>query len=225
MDSTLEDSKNFIKHVFNFDDDSKAEVMNIVQYAIVAIIPIVIINKTISKYVPEADEDKGNIELLGEVLLQVVLMFLGLLLVHRINTFIPTYSGVKYPEYDMTFSILSCLMIVLSLQTKLGEKVNILSLRIYELWNGNKDEEIKKTTVVKVSNQQQSQQPQLQQVSNVQQTFNDGTSIHSLPVNNSMPNTQIQQPQQPQQPQQFQDNQGGFDPVAASDMIGGFSTW
>ena len=46
----------FLKHVFNFDEESKSEILNIIQYALIAIIPIVILNKTIGKYVPEADD-------------------------------------------------------------------------------------------------------------------------------------------------------------------------
>ena len=51
MDSSDDSKKNFFKHVFNFDDDSKAEILNVIQYALVAIIPIVVLNKTVGKYV------------------------------------------------------------------------------------------------------------------------------------------------------------------------------
>ena len=58
MDSSDDSNKNFFKHVFNFDDDSKSEILNIMQYALIGIIPVVILNKTIGKYVPEADDKK-----------------------------------------------------------------------------------------------------------------------------------------------------------------------
>ena len=48
----------FFKHVFNFNDDSKSEMMNIVQYAVLALIPVIIMNKAMQKFVPEADEEK-----------------------------------------------------------------------------------------------------------------------------------------------------------------------
>ena len=41
----------FFKHVFNFDEDSKSEMTNIVQYAGLAIIPIVIMNKLMQNYI------------------------------------------------------------------------------------------------------------------------------------------------------------------------------
>lgn len=143
----------FINHVFNFDEDSKREMMNIVQYTLVGLIPIVLLNKTMQKYVPEADDDKGSVELLAEVCIQLIIMFLGILIVHRIITFVPTYSGVKYEKVSIVQIILSLLMITLSLQTKLGEKVSILADRIGDVACGKsreglenkKDEDAKKT--------------------------------------------------------------------------------
>ena len=115
-----------IKHVFNFDDDSKNEMMNIIQYSLLAVIPIVFLNKSIQKFVPDVDEEKGSLEILVEVIGQIVIMFIGILLIHRLITYIPTYSNVKYADFNIINVILGFLVIVLSLQTKLGEKVNIL---------------------------------------------------------------------------------------------------
>ena len=42
MDSS-DDSKGFLKHVFNFDDDSKYDILNIIQYAMIALIPVIIL--------------------------------------------------------------------------------------------------------------------------------------------------------------------------------------
>ena len=144
MEDTEESKKNFFKHVFNFEDDSKAEMLNIVQYTLIAIIPMVLLNKSIQKYVPEADDQKSSLEVLAEIILQVIVMFLGLLFIHRMIIFVPTYSGVKFPEYNVIINILSVLMITLSLQTKLGEKVSILVERINELWEGKSSDKKKK---------------------------------------------------------------------------------
>ena len=62
----------FVKHVFKFDDASKADMLNIVQYAFVALIPVIIVNKAMVTYVPQADDNKGNLEISLEVLLQVI---------------------------------------------------------------------------------------------------------------------------------------------------------
>ena len=144
LDNATKSSSGFFKYVFNFDEDSKGDLLNIIQYALLAIIPIVAINKLMQNYVPEADDDKGNLELSMEIILQTIVMFIGIFFIHRMITYIPTYSGIKYPEFSVIIIVLSMLMITLSLQTKLGEKVSILSDRLVELWNGKSDAGAKK---------------------------------------------------------------------------------
>ena len=191
MDSS-DESKSFFKHVFNFDDDSKSEILNILQYSVIAIIPTVILNKTMQKYVPEADDKKSSLEITAEVLIQIIVMFMGLLIIHRIITYIPTYSGAKYPDFHVVYIILGILMITMSLQTKLGEKVSILVDRVTELWNGKTDDKKKsgnKNANVKVSQPISGQQS----ISG----YTDGTSISSLPTYDATQGTQnTMQPQQ-----------------------------
>lgn len=174
MDSS-DNSKSFFKHVFNFDDDSKSEILNILQYSIIAIIPVIILNKTMQKYVPESDDKKGSLEITAEVVIQIIVMFIGLLIIHRIITYIPTYSGANYPEFHIVYIILAVLMVTMSLQTKLGEKVSLLVDRVLELWNGKQDNKKKggKNGAVKVSQPISGQQPM--------GGYTDGTAISSLP--------------------------------------------
>ena len=170
----------FFKHVFNFNDDSKNDMLNIVQYAAIALIPVVIMNKVMQRFVPEADDTKGNIEILAEIIGQVFVMFIGILLIHRIITFIPTYSGAKYANFDVTNIILAMLVIILSLQTKLGEKVSIIVDRVTELWEGPKDTKKKKGQGnVKVS--QPISQGQSAVVSAPMMTSPGTTAINTLP--------------------------------------------
>ena len=55
LDNTTKTASGFFKHVLNFDEDSKSDMLNVIQYSIISIIPIVILNKSMQKYVPEAD--------------------------------------------------------------------------------------------------------------------------------------------------------------------------
>lgn len=130
------DKKTFFNHVFSTTEDGKAEILNTIQYSLLGVIPIVMLNKFISKFVPEANNDKSSIELLIEIAFQIIVMFCGVIIIHRIITYIPTYSGFKYENLVITNVVLAFLIIVLSIQTKLGIKVNILVDRLDELWNG-----------------------------------------------------------------------------------------
>ena len=133
--------KSFISHVFSTTDEGKAEVLNIVQYATLGIFPIVLLNKLVQRFIPEADDDKSALELLVEIFLQLVIMFCGIIIIHRTISYFPTYSGFKYENLTLTNVVLAFLVIVLSIQTKLGIKVNILTDRALELWNGSSEKE------------------------------------------------------------------------------------
>lgn len=241
MDSS-DESTTFFKHVFNFDDDSKSEILNILQYSLIAIIPLVILNKTMQKYVPEADDKKSSLEVSAEVIIQIIVMFMGLLIIHRVITFVPTYSGVKYPEFHIVYIILAILMITMSLQTKLGEKVSILVDRVYELWNGKVDTKKNngKSGSVKVSQPISGQQIMSQPI------MTDGTAISSLPTYDATQGSQAtMQPQQlPNYDAMYrQDNtplvgaatpgmgmsegMTPFEPMAANSVLGGgaFGSW
>lgn len=128
--------KTFLNHVFSTTEESKAEVLNVVQYSIMGVIPVVILNKLIQRFIPEADNDKSSLEVLVEIFIQLIVMFCGIIVVHRMITYFPTYSGFKYEQMTLTNVILAFLILVLSIQTKLGIKVNILVDRAYELWEG-----------------------------------------------------------------------------------------
>lgn len=128
--------KTFFNHVFSGTDEGKAEILNVLQYVLLAIIPVILLNKSIQRFVPEADSEKSSLEILAEIFIQILIMFCGIILIHRIITYIPTYSGFKYEALNLTNVILAFLIIVLSIQTKLGIKVNIIVDRINELWNG-----------------------------------------------------------------------------------------
>jgi hypothetical protein len=133
--------KTFLSHVFSTTEEGKAEVLNVVQYSIMGVIPIVILNKLIQRFIPEAEPDKSTLELLVEIFIQLIVMFCGIIVIHRMITYAPTYSGFKYESLTLTNVILAFLIIVLSIQTKLGLKVNILVDRALELWNGPSNED------------------------------------------------------------------------------------
>jgi hypothetical protein len=199
LDNATKSSSGFFKYVFNFDEDSKGDLLNIIQYSLLAIIPIVSINKLMQNYVPEADDVKGNLELSMEIILQTIVMFIGIFFVNRIITYIPTYSGVKYPDFSVIYIILAVLMITLSLQTKLGEKVSILSDRVVELWNGKSDTKkkgsqngngngsVRVSQPISQGNGGGQMQSPNQAAINQSMSDNYSTSISMLPTNSQIP--------------------------------------
>jgi len=135
-ETTDSHKKTFFNHVFSQTEEGKAEILNVVQYSMMGVVPVLILNKLIQRFIPEADPEKSTLELLAEIFIQLIVMFCGIIVIHRIITYAPTYSGFKYESLTLTNVILAFLIIVLSIQTKLGIKVNILFDRASDLWNG-----------------------------------------------------------------------------------------
>tara|TARA_Y100000780_G_C13693021_1_gene420306 strand:+ start:3593 stop:4327 length:735 start_codon:yes stop_codon:yes gene_type:complete len=223
----------FITHVFKYDDNTKAEIFNLIQYAILAIIPIVLLNKVTQAYIPESDDTKPTFEISIEIVLQVVLLFVGMYFIHRIVTYIPTFSKVAYREINLLNITLCFMVIVLSLQTKLGLKVETLSDRFLDYMGLNG----KEVVYQKQNTQQRDMYPQQQHQTNRGDNLGNynTTTIDELP--NQQRQVSFQEPVSTQpsmsaqmpasMPQQHQD-QPNFDtmhqePFAANDMLGGFT--
>ena len=141
--------QNFFSYVFNFDEDNKAGMFNMMQYTLLAILPVIILLKLVKHYIPEDDDSKPSLEVLVEVIIQLVVIFLSIWFIDKMIRFIPTYSGVCYFKFNETNFIIPILIVLITMQTKLGAKINLLLDRITELWSGNSNK--KTNSQVKVS--------------------------------------------------------------------------
>jgi hypothetical protein len=234
MDSSDDSKESFIKHVFYFNDTSKADLLNLTQYSLISIVPIVLLNKLIAKFVPEADDQKGSLEISAEILLQIFVMLFGLFMINRFITYFPTYSGAEYAQGNVIYMVLGILMITISLQTRLGEKTNILVERITELWEGKPAKNAKNVKNNKNNNNVKVIQPisgqgpinmPNQSMSMNQSAYSDGTSINSLPNAGDMqqlPNyNNMHQPDHNPLVNAATPGMEGFIPMAANEAIGG----
>lgn len=129
----------FFKYVFDFDETNKALMFNMIQYSVLAIIPIVLVLKGIGYVIPEDDEDKGSLEIIAEVVGQLALLILSIWFINKMVRYFPTYSGVAYHSFNETNFLIPFLIIMMTMQTRLGEKIKILSDRVMELWEGRAD--------------------------------------------------------------------------------------
>jgi hypothetical protein len=240
MESSNDSKKSFFKYVFNFDEDSKSELMNIIQFALIGIIPVILLIKLINKYLPEIDDKKGSIEILAEIVIEVVSLFIGVFFILRIVTFFPTFSGADYPKISILTIILSLLIGIISVESTLTDKINVIIERIYNLWEGKSSDKKKNASSnVKVS-QPISQKGITQPVQTRQ--YSDGTSIQSLPTHDVTSASQSAPQQLPDYNAMYRNDNNplvnaanpvsqaeAFEPMAASDALGGswggFSSW
>ena len=126
----------FFNYVFNFDSDNKAILLNMFQYIIIALIPVIVLLKLIKEYIPEDDDKKESIELILEIIIQLGVLFIAMYMIDKIIRYFPTYSKVPYTKFNEISFIIPTLVLIMTMQTKLGAKINILYDRTLELWNG-----------------------------------------------------------------------------------------
>ena len=131
------DNVGFVNYLFDLDQENKDEIMNMIQYAVISIIPVVLILKAVKHFIPEEDESKGSLEILVETVGQIVFLTTMIWFSDRIIRFFPTYSGARYAQLNPTSFLLPFLLILSTMQTKLGAKINILIDRIVAYWNGD----------------------------------------------------------------------------------------
>jgi hypothetical protein len=228
--SVQHESSGFFNYVFNFDTENKHRIMNMLQYTLLTIIPVLLILRGIKHIVPEDDDSKGSIEILAESVGQVILIMLAIWITNKIINYIPTYSGEEYPKFNEISFIIPFIIILATMQTKLGAKFNILIDRVINLIFGERDDKKK----------EQQQQQQGQNVVRVSQPMGGGQHqpsqadyldrnqlLPSNPMLSSMPTKYPAQQLQQQQPAA-----GGQDyfpmsnePMAANEGSGGWGSW
>ena len=126
----------FFNHVFNFDHDNKGHMLNLFQYIILALIPVVFLLKGIKYFIPEGDESKSTLEISVEVVIQLATIFLGIWFIDKAIRYLPTYSGVPYYKFNITNNVLPMLIVLFTIQTKMGAKINMLYDRLMAMING-----------------------------------------------------------------------------------------
>ena len=187
----------FINYVFNFDGDNKAILLNMFQYIIISIIPVVLILKFVKEYIPEDDDKKDNLELILEIILQLGVLFVAIYFIDKITRYFPTYSKVPYSKFNEISFIIPTLLLMFTMQTKLGAKINIIYSRVLQLWNGSKSNTNNAnngngTAIVNVNGQNiRIRQPIV--ANNMHQTSRSDVLDNTLiaPPSNQMPNNNV----------------------------------
>jgi hypothetical protein len=58
LNQDFNNKNTFLNYIFSWNEEEKGEMLNVAQYGILGLIPIVILNKIIQRFIPEADPDK-----------------------------------------------------------------------------------------------------------------------------------------------------------------------
>lgn len=227
--SVKHESMGFFNYVFNFDNENKHRIMNMIQYTLLTIIPILLVLRGIKHIIPEDDDSKGSIEILAESVGQIILIMLAIWITNKIINFIPTYSGEEYPKFNEITFIIPFILLLATMQTKLGAKFNILIDRFMNLVTGKSKEPPPQAKNQQGQNVVRISQPLAGQHQPSQADYLDRSQLlPSNPQLSSLPPSYAQQPQQQAQ-QQMQDFNSMYqqnEPMAANESGGsGWGSW
>lgn len=222
-------NKSFISKVLEVDNETKSGLMNGIQYIILALIPIAVVDIMMKKlFVDTNPATKGSIELLAEVLGQAGLTLILLFCVHKIIIAIPTYSGTAMNRLNYSTLSLALLISFFALNHQISGKMGVIFERLQDMWEG-KQQVItqKKKSKVSVS----------QPISGTRQIIPTHQASRADVRRPEPPPQQQQQPQQ--QPVQETDatSQNNYslgstnslldaqEPMAANQALGGGGSW
>jgi len=235
---STKESLGFFKYVFNFDEENKSKMLNMLQYGFMAVIPAMLILKAVKHFVPEEDDSKGSIEVTFECIAQIAFIFMAIWFSDKAIRFVPTYSDTEYVGLDATSFLMPFLVILLTMQTKLGAKINILIERVMDAYHGHSDDAV---PVKQGGNKVNVSQPLAGQHQPSQADYMDHSQLlPSMPGGTGMPS--VGQQPSPDFNQMYQQNTtpmpgasapGGDamymdqGPMAANMALGGgsFSSW
>lgn len=192
----------FFSYMFSLSSVEKNEILNALQYILLVIIPIVVLLKLMKNYIPLENEDKSTVEITVEVILQLFIIFIAFLFIHKLVVFIPTYSTVPYGKMNLIHIIIPVVFLLLCMKSSISEKLSILVER-FMIFSGltRKEEEPKK------KEKGQSQVPP--------QQFSQ--PMLPPPVSSTVQPT-YQEPMCQGQPQQMGQQFGITEPFAANEM-------
>lgn len=126
----MELNMGFVEYITTISSNEKAQMLNMLQYGGLAILPLLIILKLMKMYVPEEDPLKGTPEIVIEILLQLSFILIAFFFIHKLICYVPTYSKVEYGSMNLLCLIMPVFFLMFAMDTNVGAKLNVVFERL-----------------------------------------------------------------------------------------------
>ena len=130
LNGGMELKSSFFEYITSISSNEKAQMLNMLQYGGLAILPLLVLLKFMKMYVPEEDPLKGTPELVIEILLQLGFILLAFFFIHKLIYYVPTYSAVEYGNLNLLSLIVPVFFLMFALDTNVGSKLNVVFDRL-----------------------------------------------------------------------------------------------
>ena len=106
-------NQGFFTYVFKLSKFKQQDLLNILQYSAISVIPIMLFIYFTKKYFPLVSEDDSSIYIFTLTVIELLFMMVGIFFIDRIINYIPTYSGKYYETINLTTIILIFILFML----------------------------------------------------------------------------------------------------------------
>ena len=126
-------NQGFFSYVFMLTKFKRDDLLNIVQYMSLSIIPIILFIYFLKKYLPPITHEDSSIYILLITIFEMTIMVIGIFFIDRIINYIPTLSGKYYEIINLTNIIIIFVLVMMLTQAGFRERTSIL-LHRFDNW-------------------------------------------------------------------------------------------
>jgi hypothetical protein len=114
----------------SFTTEEKGQLLNMVQYCGLSIVPLLTALKLMKMYLPDNNSLKPTTDLIIEITLQLIITILVFFFIHKFILYFPTYSKIEYDNVTLLSALMPLLFLMFTLDTKISNKLNTLFDRL-----------------------------------------------------------------------------------------------
>ena len=119
-------NQGFFTYVFKLSRFKQEDLMNIVQYTLLSIVPVILFVYFTKKYFPSLEENDSSLYMFTITVIELIFMIIGIFFIDRIINYIPTYSGKYYETINLTTIVIIFVLFMLITETGFKKRTLIL---------------------------------------------------------------------------------------------------
>jgi hypothetical protein len=126
-------NQGFFTYVFKLSRFKQEDLMNIVQYTLLSIAPVILFVYFTKKYFPTVDQDDSSLYMFTITVIHLLVMMIGIFFIDRIINYIPTYSGKYYETINLTTVVLIFVLFMLLDESGFKDRTTVM-LERFDKW-------------------------------------------------------------------------------------------
>jgi uncharacterized membrane protein YgcG len=126
-------NQGFFTYVFKLSRFKQEDLMNIVQYTLLSIAPVILFVYFTKKYFPTVHQDDSSLYMFVVTVIHLLFMMIGIFFIDRIINYIPTYSGKYYETINLTTVVLIFVLFMLLDESGFKDRTTVM-LERFDKW-------------------------------------------------------------------------------------------